>query len=227
MNTSADEREEIEALLPWFVTNKLGAAERQRVERYIAQHPDMARQVAIIREESAETVAGAEMLGMPSRASFERLMAQIEGQPAKQAGIVQSFVPLLEQVADWIAGFSRLQVGALAAAAALLVAVQAAGLVYFVAGSADNRTYQTASGPSDVATRQGTFALVAFKPGATAAEIAAALSEAGAQVVEGPRAGGLWRLQLAAEPLAQADAEARVALLRSKSAIISFVSLTQ
>ena len=50
MNATMDEREEIEALLPWFVTGKLAEAERVRVELYLAEHPDVARQVALARE---------------------------------------------------------------------------------------------------------------------------------------------------------------------------------
>jgi len=225
MSATMDEREEIEALLPWFVTGKLAQGERLRVERYLAEHPDVARQVVLAREESAETVAGAESFGTPSRASFDRLMVQIGQDERSRAGLMQGLAPYLERIADWIGGFSRVQLGGMAVAAAMLLAVQAAAVTYLVTGGA--QTYQTASGPSDAVPERGTFALVSFKPGATVLEIAAVLSEIGAQIVDGPKAGGIWRVRLSAEPLAPADAEGRTATLRARSAVVGFVSLTQ
>lgn len=225
MNATMDEREEIEALLPWFVTGKLAQSERMRVERYLVEHPDVARQVALAREESAETVASAESFGTPSRASFDRLLSEIGQDAQNRAGLLQDLASYLERIADWAGGFSRMQLGGAVAAAALLLAVQTVTVTYlFTSGGA---TYQTASGPSDTASDHGTFALVSFKPTATAQEIAAALTEIGAQVVEGPKAGGIWRLRLSADPLAAADADSRIAVLRAKTSIVGFVSLTQ
>lgn len=227
MNTAMDEREEIETLLPWFVTGKLGTADQQRVERYLREHPDMQRQVALAREENAETVAGAESFGMPSRASFDKLMAQVAAQPKRRANVVESASSFLERIADFITSLSRPQIGAMAAAAALVVAVQAASLVYLATGSSPSHTYETASGGGDVKADQGTFALVSFRPAATAAEVTAALAELNMQIVAGPRAGGIWRVRLSPEALGQDQAEARLAALRAKATVIGFVSLAQ
>jgi hypothetical protein len=227
MNTAMDEREEIETLLPWFVTGKLGTADQRRVERYLHEHPEMQRQVALAREENQETVAGAESFGMPSRASFDRLMTQVAAQPRRRAGVLEAVAPFFERIADFITGLSRPQIGAMAAAAALVVAVQAASLVYLATGSSPTHTYETASGGSDVKADQGTFALVSFRPTATAAEVTAALAELNMQIVAGPRAGGIWRVRLSPEALAQDQAEARLAALRSKNTVIGFVSLAQ
>lgn len=221
-----DDRQEIETLLPWFVTGKLDAADRQRVERYLRDHPDMQRQVVLAREESAETVAGAESLGAPSRASFERLLAQVAAEP-RRTGVLEAVAPYFERIADWITSLSRPQIGAMAAAAALVVAVQAASLVYLATGSSPSHTYQTASGGSDAKADQGTFALVSFRPTATAADVTAALAELNMQIVAGPRAGGIWRVRLSPEALAQDQAEARLAALRAKATVIGFVSLAQ
>jgi len=95
MNATMDEREEIEALLPWFVTGKLAEAERVRVELYLAEHPDVARQVALAREESVETIAGAESFGVPSRASFDRLMAEVGRHERRQAGTERRSYPVM------------------------------------------------------------------------------------------------------------------------------------
>lgn len=222
-----DDRQEIETLLPWFVTGKLDAADHQRVERYLRDHPDMQRQIVLAREESAETVAGAESLGSPSRASFDRLMAQVAVQPRRRAGLLEALTPHFERIADWITGLSRPQIGAMAAAAALVVAVQGASLVYLATGSSPSRTYETASGGGDAKADQGTFALVSFRPTATAAEVTAALAELDVQIVAGPRAGGIWRVRLSPEALAQDQAEARLAILRARNTVVGFASLAQ
>jgi anti-sigma factor RsiW len=227
MNTAMDDRQEIETLLPWFVTGKLDAPDRQRVERYLRDHPDMQRQVALAREEIAETVAGAEGFGMPSRASFDKLMTQVAAQPRRRAGVRETVTPYFERIADWITGLSRPQIGAMAAAAALVVAVQGASLVYLATGSSPSHTYQTASGGSDAKADQGTFALVSFRPTATAAEVTAALAELNVQIVAGPRAGGVWRVRLSPEALAEDQAEARLAALRARTTVVGFVSLAQ
>jgi anti-sigma factor RsiW len=218
------EQEEIETLLPWFVTGKLSAEERQRVERYLDRHPDLERQIALAREESAETIADAEALGTPSRASFDRLMAQVSAAPAARANVTGGLAALLEQIADWLSGFSRMQLGAAAMAAALLIAVQAGALVY-LGERGGGQTYQTASGPADAPAGQGTFALVSFKATASAGEVAALLAEQNFQIVDGPKA-GMYRVRLSPSVLAAADAEAKLAALRAKDNIVAFVSLT-
>ena len=54
------EREEIEILLPWYVTGRLDAAETARVAAYIERHPDVRSQLGLVREEQTATVAGNE-----------------------------------------------------------------------------------------------------------------------------------------------------------------------
>jgi anti-sigma factor RsiW len=71
------EREEFEMLLPWYATGRLGPSDRARVEAYLAIHPEMARQIDLVRAERDETVAANEALGWPSAAATERLMAAL------------------------------------------------------------------------------------------------------------------------------------------------------
>src|SRR5262245_62093995 len=77
------EREEIEMLLPWYVTGKLDPSDHAKVEAYLAAHPDVARQLDLVRAERHETVAANEALGWPSAGATERLMA---GLPAARPG---------------------------------------------------------------------------------------------------------------------------------------------
>ena len=64
--TEEIEREEIEMLLPWYVTGKLDRTDAARVESYLARHPRLAAQLDLIRAERDETVLANEALGRPS-----------------------------------------------------------------------------------------------------------------------------------------------------------------
>ena len=82
------EREEIEQLLPWYVTGRLDRAERSKVESYLRQHPDVAGQLNLIREERESAVNVNESLGYPASAMMERLMSSAisAGMYSRQAG---------------------------------------------------------------------------------------------------------------------------------------------
>ena len=139
----------------------------------------------------------AESFGVPSRASFDRLMAQVasaEQQPRRAAagpGAVFRAHRRLDRRP------LAAQIGGLAAAAALLVAVQG-GLTGYLVDGVPSATYQTASAAATPG-GPGTFALVSFKPTATAAEITAALAELERRSWHGPKAGGVWRVRLSPE----------------------------
>ena len=73
------EREEIEKLLPWYVTGTLDCAERARVESYLARNPHTCAQLDLIRAERASWPCFAnEALGSPAAAgALDRLMASL------------------------------------------------------------------------------------------------------------------------------------------------------
>lgn len=76
------EREEIEMLLPWYVTGKLDRADKGRVEAYLARHPHLSTQLDLMRAEREQSVLGNEALGAPPAAALDRLMASL---PARNA----------------------------------------------------------------------------------------------------------------------------------------------
>ena len=78
MSKSTDtmsERDDIEMLLPWYVTGKLDAADRTRVEAYLKSTPDLARQVDLIRAEQDQARRVNEALRAPASLTVERLLA--------------------------------------------------------------------------------------------------------------------------------------------------------
>ena len=116
------EREEIEMLLPWYVGGTLAADDRGRVERYLADHPELRHQLELIREEQHETVTANEALPTPPAGALERLTASL---PQGRAGLLER----LRQSESWgaIAEFfsaptpSGVRIASIAAALLLLV----------------------------------------------------------------------------------------------------------
>jgi anti-sigma-K factor RskA len=206
MSDKLSERDEIEALLPWYVTGRLDARERARVERFVRDHPDVQAHVTLAREESDATVTANEAIPAPGRDALDRLRASIAAVPRHQPPGA-AFGDLANRFSDWIAGLAPPQLALAAAVAALLVMLQAAAISALVLERAGAPAYQTAGG--EQATGKSIELLVGFAETATMGDIAALLKRVDAVVVDGPRA-GLYRLRLP-----DSGAEARKAAIEA------------
>jgi len=183
------EQDEIEALLSWYVSGKLDARSRARVEHYLEANPEIRAHLALIREERDVTVAANEAIPAPRPEAFDRLRASIAATPRHQPLLAQ----LSQRFADWLAGLAPPQVTFAAAVAALVLVLQAAAIGALIVERATAPAYQTASGEETAS--DGIELLVGFSETATAGEISAILEQLDAVVVDGPRA-GLYRLRL-------------------------------
>jgi hypothetical protein len=131
------DREDIEMLLPFYVTGRLQPAEADRVAGYVARHPEVERQVPIIEEERARTIAA--NLAVPPRpaASFDRLAAAIAASPASPAASPASPWPrwrgLADRIADVLARPFAASPRRAGAAAVLLILAQAVAIVILLA----------------------------------------------------------------------------------------------
>ena len=195
MNEQPDElseRDEIEALLPWYVSGKLDAHSRARVERYVKTHPEAKAHMALAREESDATITSNEAIRAPGPQALDRLRASIAATPRRRS-LGAAFGQLANRFSDWIAGLAPPQLALAAAVAALLVMLQAAAIGALVLERAGAPAYQTAGG--EQTTGESIELLVGFADTATMGDIAALLRRLDAVVVDGPRA-GLYRLRL-------------------------------
>jgi hypothetical protein len=192
MSEKLSERDEIEALLPWYVTGRLDARDRARVERYVREHPEVEAHLALAREESDATVASNQSIPLPGAQTLDRLRASIAAAPRRRS-LGAAFGELANRLGDWIAGLAPPQLALAAAVAALLVMLQAAAIGALVLERAGAPTYQTAGG--EETTGESFELLVGFADTATIGEIAQLLKRLDAVVVDGPRA-GLYRLRL-------------------------------
>jgi len=204
--TALTERDEIEMLLPWYVGGRLEAADRDRVERYLAHHPEVRRQLELIREEQHQTIMANEALPTLSAGAFDRLTA---GLPMHRAGLGQRLRQgfLYRAIADFftVPRPRALRFAAVAAAGLLLLATVAITAL-IVRGGASN--YETAAGRDR---GQGLSFFIGFSDQASAKAIAQLLQDFDAHIVDGPKPGAIYQITV---PSSDRSATAQEALQR-------------
>ncbi len=183
--TQPTQHQELAELAPFYVAGTLSADEAARFEAALAEDAELARNVAAARSERDEVLALNEAQPAPSSRALDALFARIDAEPARNPSIWHRF-DLGARLAEF---FSPQALGWAAAAACLMVSVEAGFLIANHEGNPGGG-YRTASVPHEKMDNSGIFALVAFAPNASADAILALLDRDGAQIVEGPRAGG-------------------------------------
>jgi len=210
------EQEEIESLLPWYVTGSLDAADTARVVSYLAQHPHLSAQLDNMRAEREQIVIANEAL-LPSVGALNRLMASL---PAVRPSLMQrvSGSAPYRLVADFFMAPTARAVRLAALAMAALVTLQAVVLTIVLR---DGYTiYHTASGPLS---GEGVSALVVFADDARAAAIAGLLAEFDANIVDGPKPGGVYKIRLRTVDRSQQAKDALLRRLAERSDMVRIV----
>jgi len=220
----AAEREEIEMLLPWYVTGRLEASERQRVEQYLSLHPEMRRQLDLVEQERTETIAANEAIVPPRSLHADALQARISAASSSAvSGLASS---LLAAISGFFSTPTAAGVRWATAAAALVVAVQMGvigSLSTQLARQPGGATFTTASGGA-ASQQDGTYALVRFADSATAAVISVELLQRDMSIVEGPKPGGLYLVRIGPANLSTAERDAKIADLRHNKPLVVLVT---
>lgn len=188
MNTKLHEREEIEAMLPWFAAGTLNRRDAARVEAALKSDAELLQRFELVREELGETIRLNEDLGAPSSRALKSLFEKIDAEAPRRQAV--SF-NLVGRISEFVASFSPRTLAYAGAVAALALVLQAGVITSLVTDRGD-ANYKTVS----VDPGQGAFALVRFAPDATAADITKFLEDNKAVVVDGPKA-GMYRIRLA------------------------------
>ncbi|WP_132252486.1 hypothetical protein [Methylobacterium segetis] len=212
------EPDDLDLILPWRTTGRLDPADSARIEAALARDPDLARRLAIAEAERDETIAVNEAIGAPSRAARDALFARIDADLAAQAG--RSPRGWLARLGEALSGLSPPALAGLGLAACLVILGQAGLLAGALLQERGGPAYETASHGGGGAAGAGSHALVAFAPGASAAQIAEALRETGAVIVDGPLPGGVFRIRLATGRLDPAAVEAALDKLRARPGLV-------
>lgn len=209
------EREEIEMLLPWYVTGKLDAADTARVETYLQHHPDMRRQLALIAEEQTATIAGNEAI-RPRFASADALLART----ATPSSVARSWLSgIVDAVKDLFQAPTPGAVRWAAAAAAIIIFVQAMAVGTLL--TREGGSYQTASRPG-VEAQMAPAAMLAFTDQASVGAIALLLYDQQMRLVDGPLPGGFYSVRFVDQPSPD-EQQRRLAAIMSRKDIVKAV----
>jgi anti-sigma factor RsiW len=216
-NEILSEADEIAALLPWYVTGKISDADKARVDAYAEAHPDVLRHIEIARDEADVIFADNQTIHAP-RAALDRLQDSLKHSPrAKLHGMKASVV---DRFGNWLSNLAPRQLAYAGLAAALALAVQMASIGSLLQNQPG---YGVASGPASELTK-GTLALVAFQPAAPASTLSAFLAENNFVIVQGPLAGGMYKLHVSDRVLSEVDRDAALAKLKGRADLIAFAS---
>jgi hypothetical protein len=111
--------------------------------------------------------------------------------------------------------------GVTGAVAAIVLVAQAATIsILMVRDKTGSGAYHMAPGDPMMPAADGVQLLATLQPGATASSLTSALSELKATVLDGPTAGGVYRLRLAG---ASGDSPAGLAKVKAKADVFAFV----
>ena len=218
------EREAIESMLPWYERGQLSTSDAKRVEAYLASHPDMANQLALVEEERAESVQINEMRGAPRAGALDRLMNSIEEHEVANPSLASTKTALWGWASKLLGAPVPASMQWVAAAAAVLIIVQGVSLgILMTSGPQQGAGYETASGPAR-SVAKGTFALVQFAENATAEDINLFLTEKGYTIVDGPKPGGVYKVRISDQVLEEAKRDTIINDTLSQSDVISFAA---
>ncbi len=213
----ASEREEIEMLLPWYVTGRLDSADKARVDSMLARDVELRRQLELIREEQTANITVNEQIAAPRTLNVERGVASVAANTT--LGMRRSGAGLMEQIREFFTMPSprAVRVASAAALAILLLQTATIGSLIF---QRDSASHVTASGGS---ADQGSTVIVKFVDGTPAQSIASTLSQLDATIVDGPKPGGTFVLRIGPQTLPKAERDAKIDALRKASGVIGLV----
>jgi hypothetical protein len=185
------EPQDVEELLPWYVTGRVSRDEARGIEAALKTMPDLAGKLAQVQREREGVARAAEAVEPAPPETLQRLLQQVEttrqwrvswvertGEPGSglKAALGRSWV--------WQAAF-----------AAACIAVVALGV----------RLYSPAVTPGDLGATAGingaaagTPLSVTFQPAAAAGQIGSLLTQLNAVVVSGPTADGTYVVRIPA-----------------------------
>jgi len=220
MNTT-NEPSEIEFLLPWYAAGTLREREAREVEAALKRDPDLASRYEWVRQELAQEIAINEAARAPSEREVQTVFARIDALPRRPAAALPS---LQDRIAEFFAGFAPRTLAWSAAAAALVIALQAGVLADLVVRQTAG-SYSTVSAPPNNP-GDGAFVRMRFAPDATGIQIANFLSANKLSIVDGPIGGQSYLVRVAPGKLDPAELTRIVKTLQGDK-IVGFVAAVE
>jgi len=217
-NQTNAQREDIEMLLPFYVTGRLDRADADRIGNYLSQHPEVASELELVRDERASTIANNAIYADRPVRSFDRVAAMIRKTPARTARPAARW---LDRIRELFSMPSSPALGWVGAAAAIVILLQAATIGTLVVAQYSG-IFNTAGGNGPV--DGGTTVVVRFADDASATAIADVLSGLGVKIIDGPSGGKLFTVRIGPKNMSEAEREQLIAALRARRDLIVFVT---
>jgi hypothetical protein len=216
MKAINNDREDLEALLPWHAAGTLSPRDAERVRKAVAADRELAQRFEIVREELNETILLNETLGAPSARAKEKLFATIDAEPPRRP---QSSRHFINQLTVFMAGFSTRTLAWAGSAAALVLALELGVIVTMLGkNKSEHRTELASAGVTNAS-----LAIIRFSPRANAADITKFLEVNNASVVDGPNSGGMYTIRL---PTVGQEKNDLIKQMQTQS-IVAFVATVQ
>jgi hypothetical protein len=226
------EPQDVEELLPWYVTGRVSREEARGIEAALKTMPDLAGKLAQVQREREAVARASETVESAPPETLQRLLQQVETTRQWRVPKIESH----SEAGGWLrAAMGRNAVWQTALAAACVAIVALGVQLYNVPGATNGQSaaeLQMAAGTStrseagfDVAGSingaGGATLLVTFQPGATAGDIGTLLTGLSAKIVDGPKPGGAYVVQI---PSTQAsDVEAATTSLLARKDLVAGV----
>jgi hypothetical protein len=152
---------------------------------------------------------------------MEKLFAKIDAEPSRKAASLD----LSTRIGEFFAGLRPRTLAWSAALAALAIVLQAGLITSVVLKDDATGAYETASA-ARTAKGDGTYALIRFRPQASAEDVTKFLETNKLTLAGGPSAGGLYRVRIAAATLPK-DETARLVKTLQDDKVVGFIATTE
>lgn len=208
------EPQDVEELLPWYVTGRVSREEARGIEAALKTMPDLAGKLAQVQREREAVARASETAESAPPETLQRLLQQVETTR-------QWRVPKIEshgEAGGWIkAALGRNAVWQTALVAASVAIVALSVQLYRVPAGDQFKVAGNINGAG------GATLIVTFQPDATAGEIGTLLSGLGARIVDGPKPGGAYTVELPSSETRDVEA-ATSGLLARKDLVAGVMS---
>jgi hypothetical protein len=201
-------------MLPWLANGRLAGAERLRVEEHVRGCALCTREVALQRR-LCEVLTEPERVTYAPGPSLRKLMDRIEGRAARRP--LESRVPRLRRFAP--RGAAAWRPPGLAWAASVLLAIGFLGFGALTTYRWSEPRYLTHTAeprPGPAAATSAPLLHIAFIPSLSISEAGDALHGAGARIIEGPDATGIFGVAPVAASADAADASRQLRTLAAQ-----------
>jgi len=224
--------EEVSLVLPWYLNGTLEGEELDAVKSHIAECSKCAHEaeeltfIKSVVAESNEVVNESLEIPVPEmQSSVMDRIGEFEDPRASESSTAayEDTESLWDKVLRFFDGFQL--VSPVPAGVATILIIQLMLIIVLASKlyTGDEEQYVVLSGPAETAVERGPVIILSFVDTATDREITETLNEIDGRIIDGPKPGGLYVVELAGESVTTEDLDKIIAELKTEKDIINKV----